>query len=241
MGTRQTVIKEHIESAEPAEPIRVVLEVMRTLAEPAHLPLAEWEDTRRTRAMVALISSCMAIYGLMLGMQGGVAQGVLTAVKLPLIWLGAAGISLPLLWLLSAQKKNGPRLVEPVTEPVLRALASGSLAICCLGPILPVVWLSLVELYGGTFNASWMAYRRVFLAGIFFALLGVVVIARSLLQRFRWPAVLAYGCTTALAAVQLAWLLRPIIGTPDSGLVLFREIESNGLSQALKALVAVLS
>lgn len=234
-------MKKTLDPPASAEYSWVLFEVMRSLAEPQYRPLKDWTEARRTRALVALISCCMAIFGMMLGLQGGVVQALLTAVKLPLIWLGAAGISLPLLWLLSAQSAKGSRVEESVTEPVLRAMAAGSLAICCLGPLLPVLGLSLVALHGGTMDASWIAYRRVFLAGIGVALLGVLVIARSLLHRFSWPAVVAYGCTTALAAVQLAWLLRPIIGAPDGDLVLFRAIESNGLAQALKALMAVLT
>jgi len=240
MWSQEKSMEECLPSASSTgEATHVVAEVMRSLADPSQPVLADWDDARRTRALVVLISICLAFFGLMLGLQGGVAQALLTALKLPLIWLGAAAISLPLLWLLSE-----PRAAEAdpksVTVPVLQALASGSLAICCLGPILPVVWLTLTEFNGGTLDASWFAYRRVFLAGLVVALVGVVLVARSLLQRFQWPAVFAFGCTTGLAGLQLAWLLRPIVGAPGSGVVLFREVESNGLAQVLQALAAVL-
>ena len=243
MWTRQGTLEEQLGQPMPTgDPSVVVSEVMRSLADPSHKPLSSWTSHRRVRGLVAMISTGMAIFGFMLGLQGGAGLALLTAIKLPLIWLGAAAISLPVLWLLSSpMSTEHPGAPEPVTEPLLRALASGSLAVCCLGTVIPVIWLGLLQLHGGTVDAAWFAYRRVFLAGILIALVGVILVARSLLQRFRWSAVLAYGCTTALASVQLAWLLRPIVGSPGTGLVIFRDIESNGLAQAFIALWAVLS
>ena len=200
-------------------------------------------------ALTAVAAAGAAVFGLAVGLQGGLLQAVLSAIKLPLVLLGAAGISLPLLHLGCAL--SGRRLLpQQLSALVLQALATAAVTMAGLAPLVVVVWLSLGALplhdhalscAEGGCQAQWYAYRRVVLATVGVAALGGLSGATRLIGVLPLRALLPWTAALGLAGVQLSWLLRPLVGMPEGPTVFFRAIEANGLQKIVEALLAVLS
>jgi len=200
-------------------------------------------------ALTAIAAVGAAVFGLAVGLQGGLLQALSSAVKLPLVLLGAAGISLPLLHVGCALA--GRRLhPTQLSALVLQALATAAVTMAGLAPLVVVVWLSLGALTPqdlgmscvmGDCHAQWYAYRRVVLATVGVAAMGGLAGATRLIGVLPMRALLPWTAAFGLAGVQLSWLLRPLVGTPEGPTVLFRAVEANGLQKIVEALLAVMS
>lgn len=200
---------------------------------------AEILDDLRTEELVprllALTGVCGAVFGAAIGLPGGLAQAAASAVKFPLILLGAAALSVPALAL--ATSLSGVRLRLPqLSALVLQALSTAAAVMAALVPLAVVVWLS-----ASAFSSSdWYVYRRAVAAFTGVAALGGVVGALRLLRALPSLAVGPWSLLFGLAGLQLTWLLRPVIGQPDGDFVLLRPLESNGLAEVLVMLNRVL-
>lgn len=180
-----------------------------------------------------------AIFGLAIGVPGGALQAAVSALKLPLVLLGSAGMTLPLLHMACAQA--GLRLApDRLAALVLQSMATASTAMAGLAPLALVVWLSM-DLFGGTDPEAlaWYSYRRFVLAIVATGVLGGVIGAVPLLRVVPLRAALPWVAGLGLAGLQLSWLVRPVIGSPGP-FVWLRPLESSGLSAVLDALGAVL-
>ncbi len=195
--------------------------------------------------LLRLVAASAAIYGLAIGLQGGLLQALSSAVKLPIVVIAAAGFALPLLYLTS--RLSGLRLsMSQISALVLHALASATITMACLAPLVAICWLTLMTTHthahasGDVCDYLWWVYRRVTLAGVGVAAIGGVLGAARLLRAVPLSAGLVWGGGFALAALQLSWLLRPIVGTPITDGALLRPIEGSGIDALLLALHAVL-
>lgn len=180
-----------------------------------------------------------ALFGLAIGVPGGALQAAVSAVKLPLVLLGSAGMTLPLLHVACAQAglRLGP---DRLAALVLQSMATASTAMAGLAPLALVVWLSM-DLFGGTDPEAlaWYSYRRFVLAIVATGAVGGIVGAVPLLRVVPLRAALPWVAGLGLAGLQLSWLVRPVIGSPGP-FVWLRPLESSGLSAVLDALLAVL-
>lgn len=196
---------------------------------------------RRDLAVVAAAGA--ALYGAAVGVSGGPLQMVAGAVKLPLLLLGAAALSLPVLWL-SARLFDARLGVAALGALVLQALATAALVMAGLAPVVAVWWLSVqggAEGLGDPTDAlaAWRAYRRVVLGGLMVAAAGGAMGAARLSGAVPLRAAAPWSVTLGLCALQLAWLLRPLVGHPEDG-ALLRPLERDGLWAVLRATGAVL-
>ncbi len=187
-----------------------------------------------TTGLVALAAGGAAAYGAAVGLTGGPAQAVVCAVKMPLVLLGAAGISLPALHVACALAGAELRFGQ-LRDLVLQALATATITMAGLAPLITIGWLT-VSIDGG----GWMAYRRAVLAAVAVAAVGCAVGAARLLRSVPVSAALPWSLAFAFSAAQLSWLLRPLVGMPDAPFVLLRPLESNALAAILTAIGAVL-
>ena len=185
-----------------------------------------------TGRLLRVAAAGTAVYGLAVGLPGGWLQAGATAVKLPLVLLLAGAVSLPATWL-ATHLAGRPVPFARLAPFALHALATVGLVLAGLAPVVVVAWLSL----SGPGASPWWVYRRVVLVGLGVALLAGLVGARRLLRGIPPLAGLAAAAAFGLAALQLAWLLRPVVGAPGEA-VLLRPLESNGLAEALRALGA---
>ncbi len=178
-----------------------------------------------------------AIFGLAIGLPGGPLQALISAVKMPLVMLGSAALSLPLLHVAAA--RAGLRLAPArLSAMVLQALATATTTMSGLAPLALVFWLSL-SLLPGLVDADWYAYRRFVLAVVAVGGLGGLVGAARLLRELPARAAFPWAMGLGLAGLQLSWLLRPVIGSPGP-LVLLRPLESSGLAAFIDVVVAIL-
>ncbi len=223
----------------PASPSGALLDRLLRDGDGLTTELLAAADTRPYLAsLAALTAGGAAVFGLALGLQGGLLQALVSAVKFPLVVLGAAAISLPLLHL--AQAVFGrPLPPDKLSAVVLQALATATLTMAGLIPLAVIAWLSLSRGAGPESAVAWMAYRRLVLGAVAAGAVGGVVGARRLARAVSWPALLPWTGALGLAGLQLSWLLRPVVGMPGA-LVLLRPLESDGLTEVLTALAAAL-
>lgn len=176
-----------------------------------------------------------ALFGLAIGLPGGLAQALASAVKFPLVLLGSAAIGVPALRV-SCALAGYRGSTSQVSALLLQSLATAACTMAALAPLAVVAWLS-----ASTFSSSelWV-YRRAVAAFTAVAMLGGIVGAARLLRALPLTAVVPWAGLLGAAALQLTWLLRPVIGKPDIDFALLRDLESNGLAEVLVLIDTVL-
>lgn len=195
---------------------------------------------RRITSLVLVTAAGAAVFGVAIGLPGGALQALSSAVKLPLVVLGAAGISLPVLHVAQALAGE-PVPPERLSALVLQAMATTTLVMAGLVPLVAILWLSYTAGIDPEHDvdALWRAYRRMVLAIVAVCeISGLIGVARLRGVISDW-ALIPWAFVLGLGGLQLTWLLRPLIGSPGDP-VLFRPLESNGLAEVLSALLAVL-
>jgi hypothetical protein len=190
---------------------------------------------RLTTGLVAIAALGAATYGAAVGFVGGPLQAVSTAIKLPIVLLGAAAISLPVLHVSCALVGAETRWSQ-LRDLVLQALSTATITMAGLAPLVTIGWLSC-----GVNAEDWYVYRRVVLGAVFVGGIGGLVGAGRLLRSVPLTAAAPWTIAFGLSAMQLSWLLRPLVGNPDSRFVVLRPLESNVVTEVLTALAAVLS
>lgn len=185
--------------------------------------------------LLAAAAGAGALFGLALGLPGGVLPALATAVKFPLILLLSAGVSVPALRIsagLSGLRLRGPQL----SALLLQALATAATAMAALAPLAVVVWLTV-----STFSSvDYYVYRRAIAAFTAVAALGGLWGASRLLRALPLSAALPWATVFALSGLQLSWLLRPVIGQPGEDFALLRPMISNGLVEVARLIATVL-
>lgn len=192
-------------------------------------------------ALALLAAGGAAVFGLAIGLQGGLLQALVSAVKLPLVVLGSAALTLPVLHVSLAQA--GRALApERLSALVLQAAATATITMAGLAPLAVVTWLTFSLGSGGGIeggDAAFYAYRRLVLATVAVGGIGGLVGALRLWRVLPVRATLPWIAALGLVGLQLSWLLRPVIGMPGR-LVILRPVQGSGLSEVLSALAAVL-
>jgi hypothetical protein len=161
-------------------------------------------------------------FGFVLGLTHSPLQGLLAAPKLALVGLGSLAICFPALHVYGRVMGNPSSPQQSVCE-ALAALALGGLTLMALSP----VWLALSHLGFG----SPSSYPLLILAAMgvlaFAGLRGMGAVARALRANGRAGAHLrAWAVLYGLVALQMAWLVRPIVGAPGEGpVVLARPLD----------------
>jgi hypothetical protein len=183
-----------------------------------HQPL-EW----RARALAAFVCLMGGAYGAVMGtfglQHGRELQVVFSALKVPLLMLGTFGVALPSFVVMNLLLGLGDDVRRAV-----RAHVQAQAAITCV--LLSLAPLTLV------WYASTISYPRAILfnAGMFgvSTLAGQIVLRRLYRPliagnaRHRWLLRIWLGLY-AFVGIQLAWVLRPFIGNPESPTRFFRD------------------
>ena len=223
-------------------PIQLVGQLLRDRRAISAAILSGRAPARLRETLLGAALAGGGVYGLAMGVQGGLLQMVVSGIKLPLVIVGAGAVSLPALFML-ARLFGGKVNIAVLGELLLQALATATLVMAGLAPLVAVWWLTVTpagELSEhDALDAAWQAYRRVVLAGVGVAGVGALVGARQLRGAVPLPASLAWSLVYGLCALQLTWLLRPVVGQPGS-FVLGRALEGDGLGRAVEAFFAVL-
>lgn len=228
-----------IELPAPPPAMGLVDRLLRDRAGLTACILADAHDQQLVSGLIRVSVCGAAAFGVAIGLPAGMGQVCIGAVKLPLVLLMATGLSLPVLHV--ACNQAGARLrYSQLNALVLQALATGAITMAGLAPLITLGWLFFSLDASGGVDQSWYAYRRVVIAGVAVALAGGLVGFTRLWWALPIRALLPWSAAFALSALQLSWLLRPVVGMPGQDLVLVRALEDNGLGQLLKAVAAVL-
>lgn len=179
-------------------------------------------------SVVALVG--FGAFGFLLGLTRSPLSGLVAAPKLMLVGLGSLAVCLPALHVYGRLLGSRGTALQAVCEALV-ALGTTGLTLLGLCP----VWLAFCN----AVNHPPTGYFHVMLGSVAFlgvaALRGVWVLlgalraqGRTVLHLLAWTAV--YG----MVGVQMAWVVRPFVGTPgEAGVVLLRPLERSAFDATL--------
>lgn len=168
-----------------------------------------------------------AVYGAVLGQWHGPRLAVYVALKLPLVLLLTSGVTMLLSWIL-AQILGLPLRFGQVAVLIFLGLASASLLLASLAP---VAWLFTVSAPPPTPSAR-TAHNLLYLLHTGFVamsgLFGSLALLRALRATGNPPRVVrrVYGAwilAYALVGGEIAWALRPFVGSVYHPVVFLRD------------------
>jgi hypothetical protein len=195
----------------------------------------------------ALTGFAMSLYGLRWGTQYGAFHVVAVMLKVPALLLLTLGVTCPSLYVFSALARSELSFRETI-RLLLGASALSCVVLASLSPITAFF----------TFGTRSHPFLQL-LNAVFFAVAGAIALryvvreladcapadeperpGRKLVPgRSSDRVVFVWTLLYALVGAQMAWMLRPFVGTPHLPQRLFRDVESNvfaGLAEALKYL-----
>ncbi|MGI5863917.1 MAG: hypothetical protein ACOX6T_17935 [Myxococcales bacterium] len=194
--------------------------------------VAEGDRVEALPAQLVLIAlSGFGLFGFVLGMTRSLLPGVVSSVKLGFVGLGALAVCIPALHVYGRILGSKASPQQTVCE-ALTALATTGMTLVAMTPIW-LVFTYFTSSYPLTMLGSIVALG---LAGV----RGMVVLMRAAKARGRRVAHLAvWTAIYGLVGLQLAWIVRPFVGAPDSHdeLVLYRPLERTAFD-AVSRLVA---
>jgi len=183
---------------------------------------AAW-TTRSTepRTALARLAICLAAFALLYGAIMGTFRGlsfqdqalrqvVYSAAKVPVLLAGSFALSLPSFFVLSTLVGLRRDFAESL-RAIVAAQAGLAIVLASLSP-LTLLWYASSADYGSALVFNGVMFATASLAG------------QYLLRRYYQPLIARdprhgvmqafWGVTYVLVAIQLAWLLRPFIGSP---------------------------
>lgn len=221
----------------------------------------ESQSTRNTRVprrlLFALVLILGGIYGFFMGWYAlrthgidGLRQLASSTVKVPLLFLFTLGVTFPSLYVfgvLTGSRLSFTQSVRVVGEWIVVILAVAA----SLGPIL------------GFFTVSTESYAFIVLLNAMLlgtaGLAGCLSLQRRLIQSAIAPLVAetdmpggpiiqptnvvimtVWIIVFGIVGVQMGWVMRPFVGSPDQPFALFRATESNGFAALLRVTGRVL-
>jgi hypothetical protein len=177
-------------------------------------------------AVCALVG--FGAFGFLLGFTRSPLAGLAAAPKLMLVGLGSLAVCLPALHVYG--RLLGARL-SPLQAVCEALVALGTTGLTLLG--LCPVWL----VFANTVNHPPTGYFHIMLGSLAFlgfaALRGTWVLVEALrLQGRTVLHLLAWTALYGMVGLQMAWVVRPFVGTPGSPTAAFRPLESSAFDAA---------
>ena len=187
---------------------------------------------RRWVALAGLMTACAALYGAVFGMWHGPTLSLYVAVKFPLVLLLTSGLTVAFAWT-AARALGVPLGPGQVAVLTFLALAIASLLLASLAP---VAWLFLFcapAPGGGARTAHNLLYlmHTAFVGGC--GLAGTIALRRGLHRMGLAPRTaravyLLWVAAFALVGGEVAWALRPFVGSIYAPVVFLREDALDG-------------
>ena len=188
------------------------------------------------RSLVIGIAFLYAVYGLSMGLFRGTFPALVAAVKLPFLFLLTQVICFPLFYVLNCLM--GPRLkINHCLRLLLLATSANAIALASYAPIS----------YFFTLTTSKMGYHflvlmhvAVFAVAGMLSIIVITLVVRSTASRLKYrirPAfIIAWSTLYAFIGTQMAWVLRPWIGTWTVPYAPFRPLEGSFIESVIKLL-----
>jgi len=201
-------------------------------------------EPRRLVTAIALLGAaygvCMGLYAALRGTDRTIWQIPASAAKVPALFLLTLLVTFPSLYVLAALARSSLRFRQTL-HLLLRALAVSLLLLASFGPITAFFTLStksypfivlLNVLMLSVSGAAGIVFLRRMVNGLFSG--------ESWRDTARSDRILKIWIYIyAVVGAQMAWILRPFIGSPGLPFALFRDRESNffrGVVEAIRAL-----
>lgn len=187
------------------------------------LPILHEPSRLGARKLGLLVLITGAAYGLAMGsyslLYGNPWQAVLSAVKVPMLVLATFALSLPMFFTLMTLL-NLRDAFRPLVRAIVQSQLAFTIVLCSLGPI-TILWSFSSSSYRGAllFNGVVFAISAAG-AQVVLQRLARVLIARE--PRVRWMLIAWIG-VYVFVAIQMAWVLRPFVGNPQSPVQFFRQ------------------
>lgn len=184
------------------------------------------------RSVVLGVAGC-ALFGAALGSYAQAPlQIIVSAIKVPVLLVGTAAICFPTFFVVQALRSERP--LSPLRAVALQTNTLAVVGIVWGGFSLPVLFL--VGTTGHYELAQWLALAIGAAGGLagFSRFLKVYLACSE--AGSRGPALRALAPYFALFAAvggQLAWTMRPFIGSPSLGFQVFRELDGNIFTHVL--------
>jgi hypothetical protein len=187
---------------------------------------------RRWLALAGIMTACAALYGAVFGMWHGPEMSFYVAVKLPLVLLLTSALTVGFAWT-GARALGVPLGLGQVTVLTVLALAIASLLLASLAPVAWLFTFCAPAPGEGARTAHNLLYllHTAFVGGC--GLAGTIALRRGLHRlgiapRSARAVYLLWVATFALVGGEVAWALRPFVGSVYAPVVFLREDALNG-------------
>ena len=189
--------------------------------------------------VLRVVILCGAVHGLVMGAHSGsILQMLLSACKVPMLIMISTCLCLPSLFMLATVGGLRDDL-RGIVRAVFASQATVAVTLCQLAPLLIVFYVST-----NNYEAI-----KAFNAGLFLlaSIAGQVTLQKHYAVLVRRDPRHVWGQRVwlvlyILVTIQLAWLLRPFIGSPGMDVQIFRESAwGNAYVELLQSLVRALS
>ena len=198
------------------------------------------KDLKRIIVSMSLLCACLAgLYGTTMGMNHGFFQVISAAIKLPILLNFTMAICLPSLYIFNILFGQRFRFFQTIAL-MLTSLGAMSIMLASLAPIAFFFTLT-------TKNYSFLLLMHVAIFGLCgsygvnYLYRGCLYLARRMGQSLNTVLLRVWIVLYAIVGMQLAWRLRPFIGSPGSPFEIFRDAEGNFYIAVWNALSNLLS
>lgn len=196
----------------------------------------------KSKFLGLLISSStfFAIYGLIMGASSSWYQALVSAIKLPALYLLTALICFPTLYFFNVMF-GAKRTFEQYLTLLMTAMTLISVLMFGFAPVALFFLLSTDNyLFFLLLNVAILGITGFLGVNFFYQGMQFISEEDSEGWEFRSKILRFWLVLYAFVGSQLGWTLRPFFGTPGSPFQLFRDLESNFYVAILKSIVSLL-
>ena len=179
--------------------------------------------------MFASAAALYAVYGFSMGLFNSTTAGLISALKLPVLYAGTLLICFPILYLLN--HRQGPGLSVARCAAVLGlSMAANAIA---LASYAPVSYFFILTSSDDAYAFLVAMHVAVFAAAGVVSLTVVAAIMRASAEAarrpLRWRFLIAWALAYGFVGSQMSWALRPWIGAPGVEYAVLRAREGSFL------------
>lgn len=188
---------------------------------------ANRDMVRQIGMLLAIIFALSAFHGITMGINSGPLQMLSSALKVPILYLITLGICFPLLYVVNVIMGSRLGFIQTLAL-ILVPLALNAILLAACSPI--ALFFSIT---GSDYNFLKLLHVAIFAFSGAWGMLGLwrglyaMCESSDLYPRQAVRILQIWLVIFAFVGTQMAWSLRPFIGSPNLGFQIFREQEGN--------------
>jgi hypothetical protein len=182
---------------------------------------------RQIGLLLGIIFVLSAVHGLSMGLSSGPLQMLASAIKVPVLYLVTLAVCFPMLYVVNVIMGSRLDFLQTLAL-ILLAMALSAILLAACSPI--AVFFAVT---GSNYHFLKLLNVAIFAFSGAWGMLGLwrglhaMCATSDLYPRQAVRILQVWIVIFAFVGTQMAWSLRPFIGTPDMGFQIFREQESN--------------